>query len=390
MDTARRYLEIALRLGRLAPELVESYTGPPELAARIDREQPSPRALRAEVEELQLAGDGGLERGRQAWIMGQLAGIDAALSSLEGNLLGYRELVERCYGVSPVLVPESRFAAAHERLADALPGNGDVRVRFQRWAETQRVPPELLLPGLLALAEELRGRTRELVQLPEGEQVSFELVGGEHWAANADYLAAFRTHVRVNCDLPMPSAWLLDLVSHEAYPGHHTDHVCKEAALIRGAGRLELCVYVYPTPQALISEGIAVLALEVLLGESADELAAACLRPLGIPYDPEIAAAHREAANALLPVRANIAMLLDEGCSREQSRAYARRWMLEDDRYVDHALEALTGRDWAPYESCYPEGLALCRRFTAGQPTRFKRLLTEQLTTADLLAETVD
>jgi hypothetical protein len=53
--------------------------------------------------------------------------------------------------------------------------------------------------------------------------------------------------------------------------------------------------------------------------------------------------------------------------------------MLDDDEHVEQALKSLFEREWPPYESCYPEGLRLCRRVP------FRRLLTEQLTAADLL-----
>jgi hypothetical protein len=34
--------------------------------------------------------------------------------------------------------------------------------------------------------------------------------------------------------------------------------------------------------------------------------------------------------------------------------------------------------------TCYVEGLPLCRSFVAGDPARFRRLLTEQLIPSDL------
>ncbi|MBV8987666.1 MAG: hypothetical protein JO372_03800 [Solirubrobacterales bacterium] len=96
----------------------------------------------------------------------------------------------------------------------------------------------------------------------------------------------------------------------------------------------------------------------------------------------------RERVRALrdrLDQNANIAMLLDQGQSDDEAKAYARRWMLEDDKCVGKVLASLTSRRWRPYESCYPEGLRLCQRFMAGDRTRFPRLLQEQLTTVDLL-----
>lgn len=129
------------------------------------------------------------------------------------------------------------------------------------------------------------------------------------------------------------------------------------------------------------------LALEILLGSQAEDVAAACLRPLGVPYDAETSAAVRECQLALTSVRPNVAINLDEpGFSVEDAKGYLRRWLLEDDVRVDRALKSLLKRRWRPYESCYSEGLALCRRFTAGDPTRFRRLLGDQVTPAVIAA----
>lgn len=386
---AERYLALALRLGKLAPGLVEGYVGPPRLSAQVDAEAPpSARMLRQEVAELHAALEGyDLEPDRRAWVSSQLEALDTALAYLDGEQFSYRELVQRCHGVAPTLVSEEQFAAAHDHLREMLPGAGDLRERYRRWAATQLVDPDLLLPGLRAMSAQLQRRTRERFGLPLGEEVIFELVRDKPWSGYADYLGSFRTRIQINEDRPIRSFRLLELVSHEAYPGHHTEHVLKDAHLIQDRGRLELGIYVYPTPQALVAEGIADLAIEALLDDRADEVAAECLRPLGIAYDPETASAHGQAAMMLRPLRANIAILLDEGISTVEARAYARRWMLEDDQYVDTALDSLLSRRWRPYESCYPEGFALCRRFSAGDPNRFKRLLQEQLTPADLLTQ---
>jgi hypothetical protein len=46
----------------------------------------------------------------------------------------------------------------------------------------------------------------------------------------------------------------------------------------------------------------------------------------------------------------------------------------------------LTDPTWRAYMTCYVEGLPLCRRFVAGDPARFERLITEQLTPEQLAA----
>jgi hypothetical protein len=285
-------------------------------------------------------------------------------------------------------VPEERFEQAHALLDQALPGRGDVPARYRAWRTALLVPRERLGQGLERLAGAARARCREIFDLPAGERVTWELTSGEAWAANAAYVGQRRTVITVNVDFPISSHRLLELVCHEAYPGHHTESVVKEASLIEKAGREELAVYVYPSPQALVSEGIGCLALRALLGADAENFAAEALRPLRIPYDPETGSAVREAEERLLPLRSNVALMLDEGASGAEARDYAHAWLLDDPREIDAAITALETRSWSAYESCYPVGLALCQRYTAGHRDRFRDLLCRQLTPAGLRSAT--
>ena len=385
-EVETRYLELALRLRRLEPDLVECYIGPDSLADAVESEPPSTaRALQQSAVALRGAVDEAVaEPERRTWLAAQLDGLGTALGHLGGERVPYRTLVRRCHGVDPKLVSDERFAAAHDLLAEVLPGAGDVRRRAQEWTDTQLVAPDLLLAGLTALADELQRRTRELIGLPPGERVTFELVHDRPWWGNADYLGDLHTRIRINADRRTASFRLLELVAHEAYPGHHTEHVCKDRDLISRLGRIELGVYLYTTPQVVVAEGIAELGLEVLLGADADAVGGQCLRPLGIGYDVGTAAVVRRAEEMLLPLRANVAMLLDDGRSADEMRSYARRWMLEDDEFVDGFVESMISDRWPAYESCYAESLPLCRRFVGGDLDRFGRLLREQLTPGDL------
>ena len=220
---------------------------------------------------------------------------------------------------------------------------------------------------------------RELCDLPDGEQVTWELVSGEPWAGNATCPGQRQTLIEINADRPVSSSRLLELVCHEAYPGHHTEDVCKDAGVIQPAGREELSVYVYPTPQALISEGLASWASDALLGDDAEQLAADCLRPAGIPYDPETASVVRQAEVLLLSVSSNIALMLDGGATSLEANDYARAWLLDDLEQIAEAIKQLEGRSWRAYESCYPVGLALCRRYVGTDRGRFRNLLHRQL-----------
>ena len=184
--------------------------------------------------------------------------------------------------------------------------------------------------------------------------------------------------------MPIPSYRLLELVTHEVYPGHHTDHLYKEPLLAEG--RLELAIALFPTPRSVVAEGIAMLAHKILLGEDAERFGAEILGPLGIPYDAETAATVRSTQEALTSVGPNLVQLLAEGrIARDEARGYARRWLIGPDKLIDRSV-ALLDQPWPTYALCYPMGLALARRFVNGDPERFRRLLAEQLTPEELAA----
>jgi hypothetical protein len=387
MALATDYLKLVLRLGRLVPGWVQYYVGPPELADIVAAEEaPSSEELQETVHELaERVRREVSELDRRRWLLAQLGAISTALSWLGGESFDYATLFERCHGARVELVPDEQFEQAHELLDRALHGKGDIGARYRAWRETQLVPRERLQLGIEVLSAEMRRRCREAFDLPEAEQVTWELVGGERWAGNSAYLGKLRSLIRINADLPISSPRLLELVCHEAYPGHHSESVCKDARLTTLVGRDELSVYVYPTPQAVMSEGLASYALEALLGSDAEQIAAERLRPAGISYDPETASVIRQAETLLLPVRSNIAFMLHQGARSDVARDYARAWLLDDTEQIDQAITHLEARSWRPYESCYPVGLALCRAYAGTDRSRFQDLLEQQLTPHDLV-----
>ncbi|MCD9623455.1 hypothetical protein [Rhabdothermincola salaria] len=388
-----RYLVLGLALGRHVDGFVDAYYGPPALAERVAREAVTPPAgLVREAADLLVDLDAGvgepdLDAGRRRWLRAQIVGLHTSARKLAGEPIGYADEVEWCYGVRPAPVDTEVFGAAHARLDDALPGSGPLRDRYIAWRESQAVPVDTLPAALHSLADDLRERTDARFGLPEGEHVEWELARDQPWSGFNYYLGGLRSRVAINTDLPVLSPSLAHLVAHEAYPGHHTEHSRKEAGLVRQRGWQEETIFLVGTPQCLLAEGLADLALEVVMGEHPEQEVAAHLRPLGIAYDPEVVAAVAQAGEALNAVRANVAWRLhEEGASVDDAVAYAERWALLPRNRAEKAVEFLTSPTWRAYISCYVEGLPLCRRYVAGDPSRFATLLTEQLVPADLAA----
>lgn len=396
----RRYIELGLRLGRHVEGLVDAYYGPEALTRRVAAESLAPpERLAAEARALlggidagepldyaeQAEAAGAPAGSRRRWLRAQVLGLLTTARLLAGRRMGYAEEVEACYGVRPQRVPEDVFAAAHARLDLVVPGSGGLAERLVAWREAQAVPPSRLEPAIASLAEDLRERTGIRFGLPEGERVDFELVRHKPWSGFNYYQGGLRSRVALNVDLPVLSTGLAQLVAHEAYPGHHTEHCRKEVGLVERAGQLEEVIFLVGTPQCLLAEGLADLGLEVVVGPRPEEMVAAHLRPLGVHYDPEVVAAVSEAGEALRAVRANAAFRLHaDGVDPEVVVGELAHWALLPRARAVKAVEFLTDPTWRAYVSCYVEGLPLCRRWVGGSVERFARLITEQLVPSDL------
>ena len=109
------------------------------------------------------------------------------------------------------------------------------------------------------------------------------------------------------------------------------------------------------------------------------------MAPTGIEYDPELSNLVKKARRPFELVGGNVALMLhSDGASVEEARDYLMRWSLSSERRADQQISFITDPTWRAYVSTYTDGYRLCRDFVDGDPQRFKRLLTEQLTPADL------
>jgi hypothetical protein len=255
------------------------------------------------------------------------------------------------------------------------------------WREAQMVPPDRLEGLVRDVAADLRERTDRAFGLPDGEHVEWVLESGKPWSGFNYYLGDLRSRVAINTDLPVPSPVLPHLVAHEAYPGHHTEHCRKEVGLVRRQGRLEEAIFLVGTPQCLLAEGLADVALESLVGPHPEAAMAPHLAAAGVAFDAEVEANLRDALSTVQAGRGTLALQLhDEGLSTDEVVAWAERWLLLPKQRAEKQIAFISDPTWRAYIFCYTEGVELCRRFVAGDPSRFERLLAEQLLPTDLVA----
>jgi hypothetical protein len=389
VDIPERYVRLCLRVGRHIDGFIDAFIGPAEWERSVAAEESvDPRHLHDEAELLlDGLGDADLEEDRRRWLRGQLESIECATARLSGEDIAWTEEVERCLGVRPTRTDTRVFEGVHRRLDAALPGSDTVRERFIAWDENNAVPREKLVPALERLKEVLGPRAGALAPMPAEESVTYEIVSNKPWIAYNWYQGQHHSRIEVNADLPISILLLVDLAAHEAYPGHHTERTLKDAYLYRDLGRLETSVAIAPAPESLISEGLAMNALEEALGPLPFDLVADVLADMDMGFDPIEAHEVHRADKALFATATNAAFMLHEdGAATEEAEEYLREWALESNEKAARTVAFVTDPSSRAYVSAYMDGRRLCRDFAERSPGNFTRLLTEQLTTADLLS----
>jgi hypothetical protein len=384
MTTAERYLELGLRLGRHVDGLVDAYYGPAELKEQVDAEEPlEPWQLAADADALAAE----LEDG---WLFDQVRGCATYAHVLAGDELSYSDEVEGCYGVRPSRTSTSVYEAAHAELDELLPGDGPLFDRRQAWRARHQVDGSRALAVLQDLLPVLREHTLALVDLPEGEELTLEAVDDEPWWAFNYYLGDLRSRVVLNVDVPTTGQDLIHLAAHEVYPGHHTEHSVKEQLLLRERGLIEEGIQLVPTPQAVLSEGIAETGSEIALGADGRAAAYRVLAEHGLEADPELSERISKALEPLRTVGLDAALMIHEdGVSTAEAQAYVERWNLVPPEQAAHTVGFGIDPTWRAYAITYSAGRDLCRAYVAGDPARFRTLLTEHVRIGDLLATTL-
>ena len=385
MTHSERYLELGLRLGKHVDGLVDAYYGPPELKEQVEAEELIPAE--------QLAGDADALRDElpDGWLRDQVNGCATYAHVVAGDSISYADEVEGCYGIRPTKVSEDVYAAVHAELDELYPGTGSLRERRDAWREVHLVSGDLAVPVLEDLLPLMRARTEALLlELPAGEAVTLEPVSDEPWWAFNYYLGNLHSRVVLNIDVPTTGPDLIHLAGHEVFPGHHTEHAVKEQVLIRDQGKIEEGIQLVPTPQAVLSEGIAETGAQLVLDDAAKEEAYAIIRRHGgTLVDPQLSERISKAAEGLRTVGLDAALMIhEEGASVEEAEAYVEKWNLVPADQAKHSVRFVTDPTWRAYVITYSAGRDLCRAYVGGDPARFRTLLTEHVRIGDLLAAT--
>ncbi|TQR82895.1 DUF885 domain-containing protein [Mycobacterium hodleri] len=385
----REYLLLGLRFDRIEEGYVDSYTGDPALRAVVGAEPPpDPAELARQATRLiaELPGAEGLDGQRADYIAAHLRALASAGRKFAGEDIGFVQEVHDYFDVDIVKGDPDKYREAHRKLDEALGGTGDLAERMQSYRSGEEIPPERLEECIHAFSSALRDKVRADFPLPDAETINYEIVTDKPWSGFNYYEGDYRSTVAVNADLKQQMSGLPRLVAHESYPGHHTEHCRKEFGLVAGKNQTEQTIFLVNTPQCLMAEGLADLALYAAIGPDWGPWATEIYADLGLRFDGERAVAVSNAAAALADVRQDAALMLhDEHRDVDDVVAFLRRWQLTSDARARQSLRFLSSPLWRAYTSTYVEGYRLLRAWLDARPAdvtlieRFGRLLDEPL-----------
>jgi hypothetical protein len=403
----REYLLLGLRFDRVEEGYVDSFTGDPALRAVVGAEptpQPAELARRAQTLIAELPGADGLDPQRADYIAAHLRALACAGRKFAGEDVGFVQEVHDYFDVDIVKGDPEKYREAHRKLDEALGGTGPLADRMQAYRSGEEIPPERLEECIHAFSSALRDRVRADFPLPDAEAIVYEIVTDKPWSGFNYYEGDYRSTVAVNADLKQQMSGLPRLVAHESYPGHHTEHCRKEAGLVERGGQTEQTIFLVNTPQCLMAEGLADLALYAAIGTGASGAtgggqdwgawAAEIYADLGLRFDGERAVAVSQASAALADVRQDAALMLhDEHRDVDDVVAFLQRWQLTSETRARQSLRFLSSPLWRAYTSTYVEGYRLLRSWLDARPVdvtlteRFGRLLDEPLVPSALRAD---
>jgi hypothetical protein len=386
-ETAEQYIRLAHGIDAHMPGYIDGYGGPQEWADQAVRPLPE---LLAQAKELADQAESEPDAERRGFLGVQVRAMQTMLRMLGGETHPYAEEVQGLFDIAAPRVPESVFEAAHAALDSVLPGSGPLGERLETLRSRVVVPAPHILTLAAPILAELRARTAGLLPLPDGEDFSIQLVQDKPWGGYNWPLGNFRSRIDINTDLPVLLTSLPDLLAHEGYPGHHSEHALKELHLARQRGWLEHSLQLINAPECVVSEGIAVNALHAVMDRTeveawlTGELATLAGLDAG---DVKALLAAGQAMEELDGVSGNAAMLLHaDGRPEEDVLDYFQTYALATPERAGQSLKFIQNPNFRAYIFTYSVGGRLVREAVKAGKVSFPDLLTRPYTPGQLSA----
>jgi len=267
------FLLLALRIDKHIKGYVDFYYGPEKLRQIVDNEpitSPS-KLLKDSIVLVEQLGTQGYDKERERYLEKLLIAMKTSIEILNGAEISVNDQFLKLYDVALQPANESELKNLKREYEDAYGGTGSLEERINQLRIKRRVPEEKVFKYFKRALQITEKRTKELFLnlLPENEQILLDLPQEKNsdkikWTCYEWYLGNYNSRIEVNPKFNMYWTALLTYCAHEGYPGHHTEFSVKEQKLYRDLNQFEHSIFLLNSPQLIISEGIADIAINML------------------------------------------------------------------------------------------------------------------------------
>jgi len=392
-NLAVEFIKLSFAVEEYMPGYVDAYFGPEEWKIQAQREGKLPLQNLTE-RTARLANDisqaNSMDAQRKDFLARQVNAMQMSLRLLAGEEVSLAEEVDALYDVQPSWVDETQFEEAHKALDQLLPGGGSLAERMQAWDRSLEIPIEKAKELLPFVTKRLQDITDQKFDLPEDESFTVEWVSEKPWGAYNWYLGGYQSRIDVNTDIPADVNRPVRLITHEGYPGHHTELSIKEEKLVRDKKYYEHAIALINSPSCVIAEGIATTALKTVLtdNELEDWYREEILPRAGMSHiDPRQMIEIDKYRHKTEYAMGNIAfMLFDQHKSEKVAEEYLSRYTLSTEREIKRLIRFISDPLSRSYVFTYDIGYDLLEELFAhvDRDEYYKRLLEEPVTPSQI------
>lgn len=266
---AEEYVKICLTIGQYDTDFVDAYYGPDNLkptavADSIFPKQEFLSQLRSLKEQINASDVSNEEQARKEYLMAQIIAAEERVRIFSGETTDFDSESQMLFGVKAPHYEFAHYDSLINELSMILPGKGTVNERFQSLGQQFVIPLNKIDTLFKTAIQMAREESKKHFELPSEENFTINYVSDKPWSGYNWYQGNYQSKIQINTDFPIAIERVLDVGSHESYPGHHVYNMLLEKNLYKDKGYIETSLYPLFSPQSFIAEGSANYGIEMV------------------------------------------------------------------------------------------------------------------------------
>jgi hypothetical protein len=193
-----------------------------------------------------------------------ISSLSARALFLNGEIFPFDTETELYYDMVAPDLPLSYYDDVLKELDDAVPGTGTLTSRYDEWSSQFSIPADKVAECFDHVLSESRRRTKDFVEMPAHESVTVEYVSGKPWGGYNWYQGNAHSLIQINSSGSMNVSRLIQLATHECYPGHHLFYTLLDEVYYKERGWVEYSLIPLFSHTAFWAEGTANYAADVV------------------------------------------------------------------------------------------------------------------------------